>query len=134
MAKKSAKENPEFDYKTIKTFEDACKKESIDPLLFPDVSIIPEGFRSPIINAFKLMVIFKAINNGWVPDWNNWNQYKYYPWFRVSSGGVGFSSSDYYSTDASASVGSRLCTDSSEKALYIASQFENEYKEYFLYL
>jgi len=134
MAKKAAKENLKFDFRTIKSFEDACKKEGIDPLLLPDVSMIPDEFRSPIINAYKLMIIFKAINNGWVPDWNSWGQYKYYPWFIVAPGGVGFSHSDYDLTHPGTYVGSRLCTDSSEKALYIGTQFEEEYKQYFLYL
>ena len=132
MAKKATKENSKFDYKTIKSFEDACKKENIDPLLLPDVSMILEEFRSPIINAYKLLIIYKAINNGWVPDWNNWDQYKYYPWFRVTPGGVGFSCSDCDLTLTDAHVGSRLCFESSEKCKYAAEQFNEIYKQFSL--
>jgi len=126
-------ETKEFDFSTIKTFEDACAKLGIDPEKLPDVSNISEEFAKPIIAAYKLMIIYKAINNGWKPDWNNYNQYKYYPWFEVLSSGFGFSGSDYYYGLAYSTVGSRLCTDSREKALYIAEQFEEEYKDYFLY-
>lgn len=126
-------ETAEFDFRTIKSFEDACAKESIDPEKLPDVSMIPEEFAKPIIAAYKLMVIFKAINNGWKPDWSNYNQWKYYPWFGVLASGFGFSCSGYYYDSTNADVGSRLCTDTSEKALYIAEQFEAEYKDYFLY-
>lgn len=136
MAKKEtkkAKEASKFDYKTIKSFADACRKLNIDPEQLPDVSMIPEEFRKAIINAYKLMIIYKAINDGWTPDWSNSNQYKYYPWFGVLGSGVGFSYSIYYCAYASTDVGSRLCTDTSEKALYIAEQFGTEYKEYFLY-
>ena len=75
----------------------------------------------------------KAINNGWVPDWSDDDQYKWFPWFGVLSSGSGFSNSgsDCYCTGTT--VGSRLCTDSSEKAEYIAEQFEAEYVDYFLY-
>jgi hypothetical protein len=133
MAKKSAKNEPVFDFRTIKSFEDACTKENIDPTALPDVSMIPEEFRKPIINAYKLMVIFKAINNGWRPDWSKSSQGKYFPWYRVLSSGFGFSGSYYGYDRTNTDVGSRLCTDTSEKALYIAEQFKEEYKEYFLY-
>ena len=131
--KKTKKAIKVFDYKTIKTFEDACKKLGIDPLKLPEVAFIPEEFQKPIIAAYKLMIIFKAINNGWVPDWNNWDQYKYYPWFRVLSSGFGFGHSDYDYGHSDTFAGSRLCTDTSEKALYIAEQFKAEYVDYFLY-
>lgn len=129
-----AKTESKFDYKTIKSFEDACKKVGVDPEALPDVSMIPEEFRKAIINCYKLYIIFKAINNGWTPDWNNWDQYKYYPWFKVLSSGSGFdfSYSGYYYDVTFTTVGSRLCTDTSEKALYIGKQFGEEYAEFFL--
>jgi hypothetical protein len=127
------KDTKEFDFRTIKSFEDACKKDGIDPNILPDVSMIPEEFRKAIINAYKLMIIYKAINNGWKPDWKNNDQYKYFPWFSVLSSGFGFSYSHSVCGRAYAHVGSRLCTDTSEKALYIANQFASEYKEFFLY-
>jgi hypothetical protein len=131
--KKTTKRNPKFDYTTIKTFEDACKKLGLDPTKLPDVSGIPEEFAKPIIAAYKLLIIYKAINNGWVPNWGNMNQYKYYPWFRVLSSGFGFSPTYYDYDFTRTAVGSRLCADTSEKALYIGKQFEAEYKDYFLY-
>jgi hypothetical protein len=123
----------EFDFRTIKTFEDACAKESIDPQQLPDVSMLPEDMRKHVVNYYKLLIIYKAINNGWKPDWSNWNQYKYYPWFEVLSSGFGFSLSHYGYVNASTDVGSRLCTDTREKALYITEQFEAEYRDFLLY-
>jgi len=131
--KNEKKEAVKFDFRTIKTFEDACTQLNIDQVDMPNLSLIPEEFRKPLMAAYKLMVIYKAINNGWVPDWNDDDQYKWFPWFGVLSSGSGFSDScsDYGCTGTS--VGSRLCTDSSEKARYIAEQFEAEYVDYFLY-
>ena len=133
MATKKEKTDKKFDYKTIKTFEDACTKLGIDPTALPELSLIPEEFRKPILAAYKLMIIYKAINNGWVPDWSKSSQYKYYPWFWVLSSGFGFSDSLYAYDFTITTVGSLLCTDTSEKAMYIAKQFEQEYKDYFLY-
>ena len=133
MAKKSTNKSKEFDFTTIKTFENACKKENIDPNILPDVSMIPVEFRKPIIVHYKLMIIYKAINNGWKPDWSNDNQYKYFPWFGVLSSGFGGSNSYFDCSYSLTTVGSRLCTDTSEKAKYIAMQFEAEYKDLFLY-
>ena len=78
--KKTVKDTIKFDFKTLKTFEDACEKLSIDPTKLPDVSGVLEEFAKPIIAVYKLMIIYKAINNGWRPDWNDYGQYKYYPW------------------------------------------------------
>jgi len=127
-------ESSSFDFRTIKSFEDACQKENINPSLLPDLSVIPEELRKPLMAIYKLFVIFMAINNGWVPDYGDVNQPKYFPWFRVLSSGLGFSDSGYgcgcAATDAY--VGARLCTDTSDKALYIAQQFEAEYKDFLL--
>jgi hypothetical protein len=123
----------DFDFRTIKSFEDACAKSNVNPSQLPDVSMIPEGFQKPIVNAYKLMIIYLAINNGWVPDWRNSSQKKWYPYFQVAPSGAGFSDSYDYCTLTFADVGSRLCTDTSEKALYIGRQFRAEYEENFLY-
>jgi hypothetical protein len=135
--KETTKGKPVFDYKTIKSFEDACKKLNLDPEKLPDVTMVPEEFRKAIINGYKLYIIYKAINDGWAPNWNNSSEWKYYPWFWVDasaalSSGFSFSTSYCHYTYASTTVGSRLCTDSSEKALYIAKTFQDEYKEFFL--
>jgi hypothetical protein len=132
--KKDKKENTVFDFRTIKTFEDACEKMNLNPLFLPYVSMIPEGLRTPIIIQYKLFIIFQAINDGWEPNWGDWKEMKYYPWFEIKSSGSGFAfaDSDYDSTGAHSCVGSRLCTNSSEKAIYIAKTFEKEYIELFL--
>lgn len=121
----------EFNYKKIKSFEDACAHLEIDPKQLPEVPI--EDLKKPVIAAYKLMIIFKAINNGWNPDWSDRNQYKYFPWFEVLSSGFGFSGSVYDYPGTGTSVGSRLCTDTRDKALYIADHFKEEYQDYFLY-
>lgn len=121
-------------YTEIKTFEDACQVLSLDPItIIPDFSLFPESDRQAMIDHAKLIIIAKAINGNWVLDWNNWDQYKYYPWFDMgSSSGVGFSCGVdvYWCTDSI--VGSRLCFETREQAKYVGKQFEELYKSYFV--
>lgn len=131
--KKPVKSIQKFDYTTIKSFEDACEKLGLDPANIPDVKDIQDEFKKSIISVYKLMIVYKAINNGWIPDWSDNNQWKYYPWYEVLSSGFGFSGANCDYDRALASVGSRLCTDTREKALYVAAQFKAEYQDYFLY-
>lgn len=121
-------------YTDIKTFEDACKVLALNPEnVVPDFAFFPESDRQAMIDHTKLVIIAKAINGEWVPDWKNWNQYKYYPWFEMSSSsGVGFSCDDYGGWLTYSGVGSRLCFESREKAKYAGTQFEELYKSYFV--
>jgi len=121
---------PGFDFRTIKSFENACKKENVDPEKLPDVSMIPEIDRKALISTYKLFVIFRAINNGWIANFKNWDQVKYYPWLSVqsSSSRFDYAHSDFDFTITHSPVGLRLCTNSSEKAIYIAKTFSEEYE------
>jgi len=109
-------------FETIKTFEDACAVVGIDPGLFLNRNDTPDELAYK-----KLKVIVRAINDGWVPDWSNRDQYKYYPWFEVLSSGFGFSYSGSNFTNAHSTVGSRLCFESKEKSDYAAKQFIDTY-------
>lgn len=126
-----------FDFRTIKTFEDACAKEGIDPSQLPNVSMIDKGMGKALIASYKLFVIFKAINDGWVPNWNNTTERKYSAWFYVKAdevrpGGFGFSCSLYADWRTNTVCGSLLCTDTAEKVEYIAQTFQQEYIDLFL--
>lgn len=112
----------------IKTFEDACKVRGIDPNNLPDFSMIPEQHRQALTDHYKLVIIAEALNEGWKPDWNNDDEYKYYPWFDMENGFV-FLVSDF--SDPTSCVGSRLCYRSREIAEYAGKQFEGLYKSYF---
>ncbi len=114
------------DFRDIKTFEDACEELDLNMIASP----VFHNVDTPDEIAYKkLKVIVKAINQGWVPDWNNSNQYKWWPYFKVSSG-FGFSLSGYYYACTLAYVGSRLCFESEEKANYAAQQFIDIYKQF----
>jgi hypothetical protein len=124
----TSKINIPFDYRNIKSFEDACEKLGINP-----EEVYNEDVDTKDEIAYKrLKIIYKAINNGWVPDYNNKNQYKYYPYFQVLSSGLGYSNADYNIDYTGTYVGVRLCTENSEKAVYIGKTFKSEYEDYLL--
>ncbi|MCX6232644.1 MAG: hypothetical protein NTZ33_13995 [Bacteroidetes bacterium] len=130
--------NTEFDFRTIKDFKDACKKTGKSYFLrvciiFLIRILLIKKYSSTLIAYYKLIIIFEAINNGWVPDWGDFDEYKYYAWYSVLASGFRFLYS-YYGYDITLSYcGSRLCTFSSERIVYITETFEEEYKEMFLY-
>lgn len=114
----------------VKTYEDACKVLGIDvdENLVRVSSDMDRDAKS--IKAYaKLIIIARALNEGWTPDWNNSSQYKYYPFFDMRSG-VSF----YYSYGDSygSCVGSRLCFATEELSKYAGTQFLSEYKQYLI--
>lgn len=111
------------DFRDIKTFEDACLELGIN-----ESEVYTDKDSEDEIAYKKLKVIAKAINQGWVPDWDNTNQRKWWPWFKLSSG-FGFSASAYGCDDTDAYVGSRLCFESEEKSDYAAKQFSEIYEQ-----
>lgn len=121
-----------FDYRDIKTFADACVACGTTEAEF-NAKFGNLGLDVDTINYEKLKIIFKAINNGWTPDWTNSNEYKYYPWFDVVSSGAGLSYYGCSDSNTDASVGSRLCTDKSKKAEFLGKQFREIFEGYMLH-
>ncbi|MGE9312847.1 hypothetical protein ACLOAU_14460 [Niabella sp. CJ426] len=112
----------------IKTFEDACKELGIDKIQMELIGL-DSGDSESVESYIKLIIIAKALNEGWMPDWSDSNQYKYFPWFEHKSGfGLSYDGCDYW--HASTSVGSRLCFKSSELAEYAGKQFGDIYNNY----
>lgn len=120
--------------KQIKTFQAACKVKGVDPSeVLPDVSAFPKNHQKALIAAAKLFIIAEVLNAGWTPDWNNADQYKYYPWFdmeKTSSNKSGFRLYHVGFDFTFSAVGSRLCFRSREIAEYAAEQFLDLYKDY----
>lgn len=64
----------------VKTYEDACKELGIEPI--NSIELTKAGFTKDEIAYRKLKTITKALNEGWVPNWNNNNVYKFWPYFK----------------------------------------------------
>jgi len=115
----------------IKSFSDACAELGVDPEeLLPYPSSTDDDFKISVNAYVKLATIIEALNEGWVPDYRNTQEAKYYPWFKANSSGLGLS---YYGCDCADScsrVGSRLVLRSSELAEYVGREFIDIYNEY----
>jgi hypothetical protein len=109
------------DWRSIKSFEDACEVTGEDP----HNSRFTTG--SPDTIAYqRIKTIIKAINGDWIPDYANPSQYKWAPWFRYDPSISGFRFYDWNCDDVAtySSGGSRLCMETEEKANYVGKQWK----------
>lgn len=118
----------------VKTYEDACKVLGVEPI--NEQNAKAQGFRSDEIARRKLETIAAALNEGWKPDWNNTDQYKYYPYFYIQenakgkgSAGLSYAITYAAATDTYATIGSRLCFYASRLARYASNQFTDLYEQ-----
>ena len=114
------------DMTEIKSYEDALKITGMKDVEFSNV---PAELRKSFEAQYKLIVITKALNQGWVPNWDNGNQAKYYPYFYMSPSGFAFYYTYYLYSYAYAGDGSRLCFRTSELAAYAGRKFIEVYKD-----
>lgn len=115
----------------VKTFEDALEIVGVKDEDNISKMFIYNGINKDMIALqahAKLIIIARALNNGWVPDWNNSSQYKYYPYFNMQSG-FGFSNTGYVWASTHSTGGSRLCFETEELAEYAGKQFTSIYKD-----
>jgi hypothetical protein len=113
----------------VKTYEDACAVLGLEPANI-SLDISNQGSAGKSVRAYsKLVVIAKALNEGWKADWADKDQWKYIPWFENNSGS-GLSSYDFGRWLAGTVVPARLCYKSKELAEYAGKQFEELYNDY----
>lgn len=140
------------DYKSIKTYEDACEALGEEP-----VGDLGDHVDKHIIALIKLETISRAL---WGKDWQpkpdpDGSKYFYYPWFALytqsemdsmseedrgallgayalSGAFAGFGSlfASGRSSLSSAHLGFRLCQETEEKAKYFGVQFKEIWADY----
>lgn len=118
----------------VKSYEDACKVLGVEPI--NEQNAKAQGFRPDEIARRKLETIAAALNEGWLPDWNNTDEYKYYPYFYIQenakgkgSAGLSYAYSYYAATYTSTNIGSRLCFYASRLAKYAGDHFADIYEQ-----
>ena len=113
----------------VKSFEDACQVLGISTNV-PEVKGLPRKHQKAIIANYKLIVIAEALNEGWKPNWQDSDEYKYYPWFDMSNpAGVGCSYTYSAASYTYASFGSRLCLKNRELAIYFGQTFTDLFND-----
>jgi predicted flap endonuclease-1-like 5' DNA nuclease len=118
--------------KRVKTYADACSVIGIEPM--NEEVLAKLGFTKDEIAYRKLKTIAEALNEGWLPDWSNSNEYKYWPWFVFHGAGAGFACAHTLNAASytATAVGSRLCFKTRELAAYAGTQFIDIYNDFLL--
>lgn len=118
----------------VKSYTDACNVLGIEPMNEQDMK--EQGYRPDEIARRKLETITEALNEGWKPDWNNTNEYKYYPYFYIEenakaqgAAGLSFAAASNAASVTTARVGSRLCFHDRETARYAGRTFTELYEQ-----
>lgn len=121
------RETPKDVTERIKTLEDAINElgES-DPEVRNYRALQNITVSAHLINNQKLVIITKALNEGWIPNWDDSDEWKHAPWFEMGSSGFRYYDYDYWATDSG--VGSRLCFKTEELGEYAGKQFPEIYK------
>jgi hypothetical protein len=121
---------PYLIFDKVKTFSDACNLLGIKgDVMKANVNDDLLNDAASISAYVQLIIITRALNEGWQPDWTDSSQYKYLPWFKHKSG-FGLSFGDAVIWFTTTFVCSRLCFKSRELAEYAAKQFADLYNDY----
>ena len=110
----------EVDYLEIKTMSDVYRINGITKLTTPPET--KERYYEDLI------LVAKALNGNWKPDWNNRNEYNWFPYFRLSST-IRFSCADYDSRLTAADFGSHICFKNKQIAEYAGKTFLEQYEK-----
>lgn len=87
-----------------------------------------------LIALNRLFTIAEAWNKeeGFVPDFSDRKQYKWFPWFEYDKSAAEFVCTDTEIASTAAAVGSRLCFKSSARAAQFGKQFNDLFNKVFL--
>lgn len=133
-ARKTLGGKPNTDFYVVK------RKLSGKVAQFEDVARLVTDINPKHIKALialnELFTIAEAWNkeDEFVPDFSDWNQDKWFPWFKYDKDAAGFVFAVTHSAPANALAhfGSRLCFKSSARAAQFGKQFADLYNKIFL--
>lgn len=110
----------------IKSFEDACEYNNTNP----KAKKFTQGTRNQIYQE-RVAEIITALNEGWLANYDDPNEYKYTPYFYLNAPGFRFDVSAYDDSFTYSTSGSRFALKNITLADYAGKQFTKEY-EYWL--
>lgn len=109
--------------KFITSYEEALKYLEYERAYMGAMS---EKHLNVVASMYKLIIIAEAWNkaDNFVPDYDNTNQYKWFPWFQKrDTEGFVFASTTYEISNAYAYFGSQLCFSTSKRAEQFGKMF-----------
>lgn len=122
--------------KRVKSYADACAVLGIEPM--NEEVLVKLGFTGEEIARRKVGTIAEALNEGWVPNWNDTGEYKYYPYFYIepnahgAAAGLSCALTNSTASTTAASVGSQLCFKTSALARYAGKTFTELYTQFLI--
>lgn len=126
----------EEEVQEIASYEDAKALLGLSDEPLMTICGVSKHHEKALLALSKLFTIAEAWNNedGFVPDFSNEEQRKYFPWFEYNKGAAGFVcvNTCWTATNALADVGSRLCFATRERAIAFGKQFEGLYNDFLL--
>lgn len=113
----------------ITTPEQAFEKMGINPESLK-ISGIPEKY-IPILEAvFQSLVVSEAFRDGWVPDYDNWDERKYEGWYWMDGpSGFRFRYSGYTCTYSRSVLGSLLSQKTAQESDDFSKMIEPIFKK-----
>lgn len=116
----------------IKSFEDACKDQSKDPIAeMAQFDGLPDSIRDYHKGIHRNDTIIHSLNEGKVFNWNDWGEKKWVNYYWMDDAGFRFFGAGCDYTSANAGAGSGPFA-SKELAEYFAKQFLHEAKAVFV--
>lgn len=126
----------EEEVQEIASYEDARTYLGLSDEPLMTICGVNKHHEKALLALSKLFTIAEAWNkeDGFVPDFSNEDQYKYFPWFEYNNytAGFVFSATNWAVTTEDAGVGSRLCFATRERAFDFGKKFESLYNDFLL--
>lgn len=96
---------------------------------------VAEKHQKAMAAIHKLITIAEAWNkaDGFVPDYDDTSQLKWFPWFKKTSAGFVDANANNTASNTYADLGSRLCFKSSERARQFGEQFIELWNDFLLF-
>lgn len=133
-ARKALGGKPNADFTVVKKILSGNVVQLEDVARFV-TDINPKYFEA-LVAMNKLFTVAQAWNkeDGFVPDFLDWKQDKWFPWFKFDEDAAGFVFAHTHNapTHAAANVGPRLCFKSPTRAAQFGKQFADLYNKVFL--
>ena len=126
----------EEEVQEVASYEDAKKYLGLSDEPLMTICGVNMHHEKALLALSKLFTIAEAWNkeDGFMPDFSNEEQRKYFPWFEYNKGVAGFvcAPEHWSATSATAGVGSRLCFATRERAIAFGTQFKDLYNDFLL--
>jgi hypothetical protein len=109
----------------VTTYSEVCRRLGEKEITLKDFKQFDDILANKLLNFAKIQQLSKYFNQGWIPNWKDSNEYKWYPYFNDSGGGFVF---DYSYCHCYAFSGSVAYYKTKEISNHIGKYFPDFYK------